>query len=420
MGIPISIAEAQHSLTPLTVDYLESSGLLDKTGDHVSARVGFQPYGTALFLHDFPAPRGLTTDHVLGIGAASRTLAALTPRLEQGLSLDVGTGGGFQAILAAQHVALVIASDINPRALALASLNAKVNEVANVQFVRGDFLAPFPRSRFELIVANPPFVISPDVTYLFRDHHSGGSVSERVVSDAAERLTEGGFGVILCNWGKSSSDDWDEAPRRWVHYQGCDAWILCFEQRDPLTYALTWNQFDESSRTEQVEETIDRWLRFYRQNKIDDLISGAIIIQRRSGDNWIRSDRASKVPGRSAGEQVKRAFKAMTAIKELRHDDQLLNMVFAFDGSHSLHQEITYRDGQHAVKDCQMTLDDGVGLTVNVDPNLLQLLLLMDGRTPLREILVNLREGSPAITDLARRAVDTVRDLYALGFISPK
>jgi Methylase of polypeptide chain release factors len=50
----------------------------------------------------------------------SVTLASLTVRRDVASALDVGTGCGVQALLAAKHAERVVATDINERALAFA------------------------------------------------------------------------------------------------------------------------------------------------------------------------------------------------------------------------------------------------------------------------------------------------------------
>ena len=68
------------------------------------------------------AATGVEVDQVLGVGAASLTLAAATPRDVVGSALDLGAGSGVQALLADDHARRVVATDRNPRATAYARL----------------------------------------------------------------------------------------------------------------------------------------------------------------------------------------------------------------------------------------------------------------------------------------------------------
>jgi hypothetical protein len=71
------------------------------------------------------AATGVHPDQVLGVGAASLTLAAATPRDRVGRALDLGTGSGVQALLAEDHSSTVVATDANPRATAYALLSRR-------------------------------------------------------------------------------------------------------------------------------------------------------------------------------------------------------------------------------------------------------------------------------------------------------
>jgi release factor glutamine methyltransferase len=71
--------------------------------------------------------------------------------------LDMGTGCGVNAILAASKSTHVLATDINPIALDAASRNAEANGVADrITFVESDVFQHAP-GEFDLIIFDPPF-----------------------------------------------------------------------------------------------------------------------------------------------------------------------------------------------------------------------------------------------------------------------
>src|SRR5438270_327403 len=77
-------------------------------------------------------------------------------------ALDVGTGSGVQALLAARHAREVVATDVNPRALAYAELNAALNGFTNLECRAGSMFEPVAGETFDLITCNAPFVVSPE------------------------------------------------------------------------------------------------------------------------------------------------------------------------------------------------------------------------------------------------------------------
>ena len=71
--------------------------------------------------------------------------------------LDMGTGSGIHAILAASRGATVVAVDVNPHAVEAARRNAEANGVADRVEVRPSDVFSNVDGRFDLIVFDPPF-----------------------------------------------------------------------------------------------------------------------------------------------------------------------------------------------------------------------------------------------------------------------
>ena len=85
--------------------------------------------------------------------------------------IDLGTGSGAIAVCLAKKLpeAQISAVDISSAALRVARANAERHGVADrIRFLHGDLFAPLAeeRERFDLIVANPPYIRSGDVAKL--------------------------------------------------------------------------------------------------------------------------------------------------------------------------------------------------------------------------------------------------------------
>ena len=198
---PLSVQEAEAVLAPARLADLEKIGVLRREGPAVRALLRLMPHAGLVIAHDTHQPGSLQQDSVLGLTSSARTLASMTVRDPVGRALDLGTGCGVQALLAAGHAEQVVAVDLNPRALWLTDLNCRLNGVTNVDCRQGDLFEPVAGETFDLVVTNPPFVISPSGDYLFRDSPlEEDGLSRAAVTGAAAILAEGGLAHVMCNW----------------------------------------------------------------------------------------------------------------------------------------------------------------------------------------------------------------------------
>jgi hypothetical protein len=420
--VPRTAAAA--ALAAVQLDALVHGGLLLPSTGGIRANAMLIPFQDLFILSDFSPQmhrQALRDDHVLSVGAASLTLANLTPRSPVDAVLDVGTGSGIQALLASRHATRVIGTDTNPRALHLAKLNASLNGMSNVEFRQGSLYDPVADCQFDLIIANPPFVISPESRYLYRDSGlPGDTISERVIREAPVRLRVGGYGVVLFNWHHRSEEDWAERPQQWVTSSGCDAWIIRFETSDPLTYAANWLRPTEGRDRERYAQLLDRWVRSYEDMGIGAFSAGAAILRRRAGRNWVRTD---TVPGGrrvgSCGEQIERIFAAQDALEELGDDGRLLDWSLALASDHELKYDLRAENGGWSVKAAYLKQTHGFEFTGEVDRWVGSVLARCDGTHALRDLVGDLaRDVGMDYEQLVSPCLAVVRRLMQFGFLS--
>ena len=229
-------------LAPLTLDQLAAAGLVERSQGGVRSLVRLDPVDGLVVASDLQRPRErIAADHVIGVGPAPRTLAAVTVRRSASTALDLCCGSGIQALLAARHCKQVVGADLNPRALRLAVLSAALSGVENIEWRLGDLLEPVESDRFELVVSNPPFVISPADDFMYRDAgRRADDLSHEVLDGMMSVLSDGGLGHLLCSWVSRQGEQWTDAPRRWLEGSGCDAVIMRLSGETPETYAISW------------------------------------------------------------------------------------------------------------------------------------------------------------------------------------
>jgi release factor glutamine methyltransferase len=111
-------------------------------------------------------------------------------------ALDPFTGSGVLAVAAARSGAATTAVDISRRAVACAWLNARLNGI-RIETLRASDLRPLGERRFDLIVANPPYVPSADrpargAARAWEAGPNGRRFLDRLCAEAPGWLTRGG------------------------------------------------------------------------------------------------------------------------------------------------------------------------------------------------------------------------------------
>lgn len=117
--------------------------------------------------------------------------------------MDIGTGSGALALLAASRGARVTAVDVSWRAVAAARLNG-IRLGLPLHVLHGDFAAVSPGRRFDVVVANPPYVPSPAAEppghgpgRAWEGGNSGRRVIDRICARAATLLRPGGVLLMV-------------------------------------------------------------------------------------------------------------------------------------------------------------------------------------------------------------------------------
>jgi hypothetical protein len=315
----------------------------------------------------------------------------------------------------------VVAVDVNPRALNLAAFNARMNRVANIDLREGSLFEPVAGERFDLVLCNAPYVVSPDTTYAYRDGGTfADSFCERLVREAPAHLEEGGFAQLLVGW-ILRGEDWAERPRSWIEGSGCDAWILLGASRDPVTHAAVWNQ-ELAVDPWLFGETLDRWVGYLGELRVDAVLEGAVIMRRRvSASHWLRADKIPAGRPEPASDHVLRVFESNAYLEELDDYAALLDESPRVTGQVRAEQDLSFGEGGYVVESMTLVLDEGLGFRAAIDQNTASLLPFLDGSRTLRQAIEH-AAGSRGVDSEDREAftagaLTLVRTMLELGFL---
>ena len=305
-------------------------------------------------LSELATGRTLEGEHVLGVGGASLTLARITPRRRVSRALDLGCGGGIQAMHLSRHADEVVATDLSERALAFAAFNAALNDIT-LDLRQGSLTDPVAGETFDLIVSNPPFVISPqDPSAGHLDNPSGPATAEEPAaathSTRPERwtyrdggqpgdtllahllaalpahLAPGGTAHMLGNWEISGDDAWDAHPRTWLEpaaRDGIDAWVIQREAEDPAQYAETWaRDGGVTDRDPAWDDMITTWLDDFASRSVHRIGFGWIALHRpstpRTSPGVIRTEQEA---GSGSGTLAEHLLESLLALDTLARCD---------------------------------------------------------------------------------------------------
>ena len=258
---------------------LARAGLLARRGGRVRSRLRIDAYRSLVLLADrrFAAPDlgalGLPRgDMVYPPGSDSAMLADAVPERDGEQVLDLCTGSGIQALSVAGRAAGVIAVDIGARAAALARLNAGLNGAARVDVRAGDLYAPVRRQRFDLVLANPPFVPAPRRGPAY---HSGGPrgdrVLRRVVAGLGAHLREGGRAVVISHLALRRGQTVAEALRPWL--RGFDGRLLALvlETGTPVDLAAAQALFALDDGFLAYGREVRRWVAYLARHRVEQI-----------------------------------------------------------------------------------------------------------------------------------------------------
>lgn len=285
LGAEQSRADIENCFPATGFDALIANGVLRPTSGGAVAALDIRPHRgpdrDLLVISDLDAAlRGdpVGRDHVLGVGGASMSLARAVIRTPVRRALDLGTGCGVQALHLDAHCDQIVATDTNPRALALAAATAALNGM-RWDLREGSLFEPVAGERFDLIVSNPPFVVGAgDRDYIYRDSGiAGDGLCRALIAQVGDHLEPGGVAQVMANWVVRDGEDWRDRVGGWLAGTGLDAWVVQRELADPVSYVALWTA-DAGETPAQRARRGTAWLDWFDAESITGVGMGMITV----------------------------------------------------------------------------------------------------------------------------------------------
>ena len=408
-------------------------------GPSVRALVDLAPYAAeddagplhwwiASDLSELATGAPLSPEHVLGVGGASLTLARITPRTPVGRVLDLGCGGGIQAMHASRHAEHVVATDLSERALAFAAFNAALNGI-ELDLRRGSLLEPVAGEVFDLVVSNPPFVITPRAgddehdPWTYRDGgRAGDTLLAELLAQLPAHLAPGASAVMLGNWEITDEEDGFAHPWAWLEpalADGVDAWVLQRDREDPAEYAGTWARDGGiTPRDHRWDALIDAWLEDFASRAVEGIGFGYLLLRRPDAGRrgLLRTELATGTGSGTLSEHLAASLAALDRLSAL--DDEALaatRPVRAEDVVERRH----LTPGQWDPLLIELVQGAGLARTVPADQALAATVGALDGTLTLGQVIAAVCALTDADVEETRaRILPAVRELALTGMVT--
>ncbi len=425
LNVPVEMSWARRAVAPMTIDSWLETGLLRREGERIHAVFRLVPSGPCWIAFDptrKETHQEMRPDHVHGPGPSSIRLLHAAVRRRAGWVLDMGTGCGIQGIMCASHSERVISTDVNPRALNIAAFNAALNNVWNMEFRRGSLFEPVETDRFDTILVNPPFAISPESRFAFRDGGmAGDGFVERIIRDAPRFLNEGGLCQLTAQWAHIRGTPWQHRLQRWFQESGCDVWVLNLTTQSPAAYAVNWLTETEKLDPSAYASRWEKWIEYYERRHIEAISTGLINMRKTNRPpQWHRFEEDVEQIDEDAGRCIERGFEwrdfAVSA-----SNDTLLKTAFLISEDACLRQRSRSSGDGWSIEHLVLGMTRGICYTGNVDGRMIGLLGRCNGKRPMGELIEELAAALEVDSERIMASVlGIIRQLGERGVIIPK
>ena len=270
IGSEVETPAAREFIPERMLSLFFKAGMLRESEGRLISTVRLSPFTELLLAsdHAISLTGHIPADTVSWPNPSTLVCYQLAMQAPVGRTLDLGTGCGVLALTAASHSGSVVATDLNARAREFVEYNAALNGLSNVEFREGNAFEPVRGERFDLILSNPPFFITPSVRLVYSDNSMElDGFCQALVREAPQYLNENGYFQLLVEWVQLKGQPWRERLAGWFEGCGCDVWVMSSYRRSVVDYAMirVQNHSDEEQDPAHQAADVAEW-RSYSKN----------------------------------------------------------------------------------------------------------------------------------------------------------
>tara|TARA_R110002020_G_scaffold17872_3_gene63330 strand:- start:6601 stop:7578 length:978 start_codon:yes stop_codon:yes gene_type:complete len=227
-------------VAPEDFDLMLQAGILRPWAEGWRSSIRWSSLGDVLLSHSaYPTSSAESVffgpDTYRFVHAVERWLEANPAPMAIAADVGCGSGAGAIALAQLQPRCQVLAVDINPQALQMTRVNARVAGLQNITPVLGSLLDNV-EDKLDLIIANPPYMMdAQERAYRHGGGHLGAGLSVQIVEQALRKLATGGS--LLLYTGVAMVDGEDPF---YTQLQGLLQGVAChwrYEELDPDVFS---------------------------------------------------------------------------------------------------------------------------------------------------------------------------------------
>jgi hypothetical protein len=123
------------------------------------------------------------------------------------------------------------------------------------------------------VACNPPYVISPETEFLYRDAGMrGDELCRQLLDELPGVLADDGYATLQGNWAHAADGPWAPAPR-------ATALITRIKTYAPLEYAQSWCAPAHAGDPDGFARAVDRWTASYRELGIAAITLAIVVLR---------------------------------------------------------------------------------------------------------------------------------------------
>ncbi|MGI9459603.1 MAG: methyltransferase [Pirellulales bacterium] len=420
LGLPVEEKDLRSFFPQEFVNACFACGLIDNANGIVTAQALLIPVDQWYLTSDVhPTNIHYGEHYVPTLSQPAMHLFSFAIKKAVGSTLDLCGGCGPHAMAASRFSETVMTADSNYRAAEFVDFNAALNGFTNIEAVTGDLFLPVKGRTFDLILCNPPFVISPSTSSGFRDNEFElDFFLEKILREVPDHLAPGGFFQTTCEWVQVQGEEWQERLDGWLQNNGCDAWILEANCQLPESYAR--NRLRETSPSDNTDVTsLENYLHYFNERNVEAIRGGLIFLHKREGPNWRDFSNLREGVRQPIGEAVLQGFMNRDLIHSTKFRDSIMKSRLVICKGIQQHEH-SHWDGVNWTTDA-IRLQNGAGIPceVVIDKQVRSLLNEFTGSRTVTEILQQFSDKHGMSRENAEsRGIDLIRLMLEQGIIT--